>query len=129
MYSMDIHPVFVLGAAGLGVVLSAVALLRAYVPPQTRDVAELAARVSDLEAVAIDYGKRLTARARKENMDTARQAHEVRKAQRDAVLEEAAALIAQQPRQQQQLPLAQMSKDQLRAALLLKERQQDAPPH
>lgn len=120
MYSMDIHSGLVLGVAAAALVLSALALWRAYVPPQQRTVAALQADVADLAFAVEEFGKRLTSRARRENMDTARQAAEERKARRDTIESEAAALIeatrAVAPQPQQQPP----SKAQLRAAMLAK---------
>lgn len=101
--------------ASLAVVLSAWALLRAYRPPQTRQVLELAAEVADLQTGVDALSARLTKRGKVENMDKARAAHEERAQQRDAITAEAAAIIAQQKQ-----PAAPSDPDALRRALRAK---------
>jgi hypothetical protein len=75
---------------------SLVALGRAYVPPQTRKFNELLGRVEDLEADSSDLHGRLAKRARVENMATAREAAEAKRAQREGLVEQAAALLQAQ---------------------------------
>jgi hypothetical protein len=83
-----------LGIACLAAVLAAVAIARAYVPPQQRSVRELLVRVAELENDYAELAGRLTNRQRKEGMEKARTAHEERKARRDAVEEHAAQILA-----------------------------------
>lgn len=60
----------------VGLILSCVALARAWVPPQSRDVWHLSARVADLEAAHRDVLERLAKRAKQENMAKARDVRE-----------------------------------------------------
>lgn len=82
----------VAACAALG--LGAVSLWRCYVPPQSRKVLELTGRVEDLEFGYDETRKRLTMRAARENMATARTASDERRARRDKIEEQAEAILA-----------------------------------
>ena len=85
---------FALGLSIAAVLLAAVALARAYVPPQGRAVKELVRDVDELIEHVSLLDKRLISRGSRENMDKARAAHEERKARRDKIEEEATAILA-----------------------------------
>lgn len=94
--------------------LSVLSLIRCYIPPQRRSHLELVGRVEDLEFAHDEVRQRLTKRAKAENMDKARTAHEARAERRDQIESEAAAIL--DAAKQQQLPLAQSPAD-VKAAL------------
>lgn len=92
---------FLLSIASL--VLAALALGRAYVPPQTRAVHDLRGRVEDLEHDGDELHKRLNKRSARENMDKARTAHVEKSERRDRIEEEALAVIERSKKHQPDL--------------------------
>lgn len=99
--------------SGAAVVLGAVAVYRAFLPPQTRALYLLTGRVEDLEAAHEDLRARLTKRAQRENMDKARSAHEERALRRDQIEAQAAEIIEAAKNQ----PAAPQSPADLKIAL------------
>lgn len=105
--------------ASIALVLSTAALVRAFKPPQTRRVLELAAEIAELQTGVDALSRRLTKRGQVENMDKAREAHEDRRTRQDRIEAEALALIQQKQQQQQSLPLDEHAqRAQLRAKVL-----------
>lgn len=107
-----------LGIACAALLLAALALYRAYVPPQQRRVAELTANVADLQESVDDFGRRLTGWKRGAGMEQAREAHKTRRAASDTVLAEAAAVleaVKAAPAAAQASPPPPLSKEALRA--------------
>ena len=100
----------------VGAVLSAAGLICGCValrsPPNVR---QLQLRVIELENDYAVLAERLTSRQRKEGMEKARDAHELRRKQSDAVLSEAEALIS--AAKQQQHPTVEQRRAALRAQL------------
>lgn len=93
---------------------AAIALARAYVPPQQRQVHELRGRVEDLELAHEDVRTRLTRRARQEGLDQARQVKTGAAAERDALADQARQLLAAQAAAGQATAATAGSKDELR---------------
>lgn len=105
-----------LGIACVALMLSAVALIRSYVPPQTRRVAELTANVADLQHAVDTFGSRLTGWKRAEGMEEARGAFKTRRAASDKLLNEAAAVL-EAVKQPAAAPPQQLTKENLRREL------------
>ena len=97
--------------ASIALVIAAAALIRSYIPPQQRQVADLTAAVADLQYSVETFGNRLTGWKRGDGMEQAREKLKTRRAASDKVLEEAAAVLEAVkgapplPQQQQALPL------------------------
>lgn len=89
--------------AGVALCLSlasvGVACVCAWKPPQQRDVRELRALVEELSADLDSLHARTLTRARREQMDQARQVHETKKARQARIEEEALAIIERQRQQ------------------------------
>lgn len=86
---MDIS--LILSIAALA--LAGLAAVRSYVPPQARNVWELAQRVGDLEESHEALSARTTKRAKQANMEKAQEAAAERRERRDSIEQQAAALI------------------------------------
>ena len=106
------HELWIASAA---LVLAAVALIRSYVPPQQRRVAELTANVADLQESVDDFGRRLTNWKRAGGVEQAREAYKARRASSDKVLEEAAAVLEAVKAAPQPAAPPPLSKEALRA--------------
>lgn len=73
--------------------LSTFAVLRTFIPPQTRQVRELQQRVEEVDDDNAALHSRLNERAARENMAKARTVRESRREHSDTLLEHAAALV------------------------------------
>lgn len=84
-----------LWASIAALVASLLALARAYVPPQQRQLHQLTGRVEDLEMAHQDVRERLTKRAKTENMAKARDEKESRANTRERIELEALRVLAE----------------------------------
>lgn len=105
-----------LGLSCVAVALAALALIRSYVPPQSRRVAELSLAVADLHEAMEEYGRRLTNWKRTEGMEEARAAFTKRRKASDDVLSQAQAVLAASTSAPPP-PAAPTTKEELRRAV------------
>lgn len=105
-----------------GLILACLALARAWIPPQQRELWNLTGRVEDLESAHRDVRDRLTQRAKSENMAKAREVlDEKRRSARDLEAEALQVLeAAKNPPPPQSPPDPAAAKRALRAQLFKK---------